>query len=160
MQPTVRIEGLKDLQRELRQIDRQLPRELRIVHKGVAEIIAAAARYRAAGLGGVHAKAAPAIKAGAEQRSGFIRLRPTKAVPFIYGAEFGAKHDKPRTVKTPSGGTTVRLGWNNLPEYRGNQHVGSSPGYMVYPTIRDKGEQMVSVYEQRLDSLLKKAFPN
>lgn len=155
---TIRIEGLKDLQRELRQIDKKLPRELRIVHKDIAEIIAEGARRRGMALGGVHRKAAPAIKAGAEQRRGFIRLRPTKTIPFLYGAEFGAHHDLPRTVKTPSGATTVRLGWNQLPPHRGNQFLGGTPGYMVYPTIRDKGEQMVDEYAKRIDALLKRAF--
>lgn len=160
--PAVRIEGLRDLQRELRAVDKALPRELRIVHKDVAEIIASAAQRRARALGGIHAKAASGIKAGAEQRSGFIRLRPTATLPFLLGAEFGAKHNEARRVRTPSGAIAQRLGWNQLPDWRGNRYLGAAGGvgYSVYPTIREKGEEIVSAYEERLDQLLRKAFPD
>lgn len=68
----VRVDGLADLRRSLRAIDRELPKELRVVIKGAAEVIAAEARVRAPKRTG---KLAGSIKATTSGASGIVRSR-------------------------------------------------------------------------------------
>lgn len=168
----VRVEGLVDLRRELSRVNRELPKELRVTHREVAKTLLTAAVARANAMGGIFAKAARAVYAGGDNRDAFLRLRPTKRVPFVLGAEFGAKHKILRWVRGRARAVAVgpatpgrmfrRLGWHQLPEHRGNQFLGSAagPGFFVYPTIRAEGSRTIEQYEARLMSLLARAFPD
>lgn len=144
----VRIEGLNEFQRALREIDATLPRELRKANKGAAEVVADASRSRAESLGGVAAKAAPSIKAAAEQRYAKVALGGAK-YPFALGANFGALHDQTRN--TAHG---VMKGWNQFPETGGKGH-----DRFLYWAVRAKREEFMHEYELLLDALAARAFP-
>ena len=148
----VQIDGLVQLQRDLRQLDAALPKELRKVNLDVAKLVAQRAQARARGLGGVNAAAAGSIKALAQQRNAAVQIRATAAIPFALGAEFGAGHDSRRHRKTG-----MYRGYNQFPIWRGN---GADAGYAVYPTIRDSNSAIVEAYQQRLTELLTEVFPN
>lgn len=134
----VRVEGLADLQRELRRLDSKLPRELRLANLKAAEVVATAARSKASSLGSVAAKTAPSIKAAAEQRRSKVTLGGPK-YPFAMGAEFGS------------------IEYAQFKPWTGSD---SSSGYFFYPAIRGTREEFMATYERALDQLMRAAFPN
>lgn len=140
--PAVRVEGLRDLSRHLRAIDKSLARDLRIANKAAAETVLAEARRRASSLGGVAAKTAPTLRASGEQQRATVRLGGARA-PYALGAEFGAKR------------------YRQFKPWRGNQWGGFSggPGYFLHPAIRETADEIVGQYGNLLDKLTAKAFP-
>jgi hypothetical protein len=148
----VQIEGLIALQKDLRTLDKKLPAELRKVNLAVAQMVVTKAQATAASLGGVAAKAAPAIKAAAEQRGASVTLKASKSIPFAMGAEFGAGRGIRRDRKT---GTY--LGFNQFQPWKGNS---TDAGYFMYPTIRGENNHIVEAYEKRLTELLAQVFPD
>lgn len=135
---TIRVEGLAELQRELRKIDSKLPRELRVANKDAAEVVARAARARAVAQGSTAAKTAPSIKAAAEQRRSKVTLGGAR-YPFAWGAEFGGQ-GRPTTMQ--------------FRPHRGRD------GYFLYPAIRSTRAEFMDVYERALDQLMRAAFPD
>src|SRR5918994_7614584 len=118
------VDGLKPLLRDLRRIDRDLPKTMRRQLLPVSQTVLRGAQAKASGLGGVHAHAARrGLRAGATQNTAWLRLLATKE-PTILGAEFGGGRS-PRPRQFPPG--------------RGS---GSGAGYFVYPTIRDKSDDI------------------
>lgn len=134
----VRVEGLKDFQRELRKLDAALPRELRKANIEAAEVVAKPARARAESQGSTAAKVAPSIKAAGEQRRSKITLGGPR-FPMALGAEFGGQ-GRPTTQQ--------------FRPHRGTE------GYFLYPTVRDTREPFIDAYEDALDRLMRRAFPN
>lgn len=134
----VQIQGLAQFQRELKAIDKDLPKELKTAALAAAEVVATDARSRAESQGSVLAKSAPSFKAAAEQRRAKITLGGPQ-YPFALGAEFGGR-GRPTTQQF-------------LP-HRGRQ------GYAVYPAIRGTREEFIQVYERALDQLTRRAFPD
>lgn len=152
----VRVEGLIELQRALREVDRTLPRELRKANKNAAEVVASAARRKAFALGGVAAKTAPSIRAAAEQRAAKIRWGGAK-YPFAGGANFGAVHDVPRVT-----GRGRQVGWNQFATWGGNQFTGGAKDLFIYRTLREAGvvDDLVDAYDREIGDLMRRAFPN
>jgi hypothetical protein len=148
----VRIEGLRELQRDLRALDSKLPAELRKVNLAVAQMVVAKAQAKAAGEGRMAAKAATVLKARGEQRGASVVLANTASVPFALGAEFGAGRNSPRHRTT---GTYQ--GYNQFQPWLGS---GAGAGYFLYPTIRGESDHIVEAYEKRLAALLARVFPD
>lgn len=134
----IRVEGLADFQRELKALDSKLPRELAKANKDAAELVASHARSRASGLGSVAAKAAPSIKAAAEQRRSKVTLGGPQ-YPYALGAEFGGQ-GRPTTMQ--------------FQPHRGRE------GYFLYPTIRDDRDEFMDAYERAIDQVMRAAFPS
>jgi hypothetical protein len=145
----IRIDGLVDLQRELRKINDQLPKELGDVNKQVADFVVRRAKGRASTP--LEHRAADTLKAARQQRVALVRLGGAK-YPEALGAEFGAIRDIPRN--TARG--TVR-GWNQFREWRRN---GIDAGYFLFPTIREDTPQIIDLYADLIDRLCKRAFPD
>lgn len=144
----VTVRGLRDLQKALRELDKTYPRELRVVNKDAAEIVASGARSKAQSLGGVHAKSAPSIKAAAQQRQAGVSIGGPRW-PYAIGAEFGGgKYGKGNP--TPGGGYTTQF-----PPWRGR---GTGAGYFLFPTIRRDIPRIEEHYERALDALARKHF--
>ena len=140
----IEVEGLPQLQKALRQIDKALPREIRVINLDAAKIVAAAAARRARGLGGVARKSAPSIKAKAQQRRGTIAIGGPK-FPFAPGAEFGS------------------IRYNQFKAWRGNQFTqrtaafeDHTTGYFLYPSIRAERVAVRESYVDALEALLRK----
>ena len=130
------IVGLKELQRDLRAVSADLPKELRKANLDVAKIVEAEAKQRASDFGGVRAKAAPAIKGQAEQRRAKIVVDGNK-VPFALGAFYGAKQYK------------------QFPDWVGNSWDAGGPGgpYAINAAIHDKEDEIVDAYAGIADRL-------
>lgn len=134
----IRVEGLAEFQRALRDISKEMASELRVANLLAAQVIERSATGKAHGLGSVAAKTAPSIKAAAEQRRAKVSLGGG-AYPFAMGAEFGGK-GRPTTQQ--------------FKPHRGTQ------GYFLYPAIRGSRGQFMDVMERAIDQLMRKAFPS
>jgi len=138
---SVQVVGLRELQKELKQVDAELPKKLRVGQLDIARDVVEKADARARGMGGVfrHAVAMQgSLKAKGEQRYAKAVLDANKA-PMILGAEFGAKR------------------YRQFPRFRGNQHPSTwapeGVGYVLYPTIRDNEAGIVDAYDRMLGQL-------
>jgi hypothetical protein len=151
MTAPLRIVGLREFQADLRALDKTLPREIRVVNLSVAKMVRDKAVSKGVSQGGLAAKAAPTLKALAQQRSASIKLTATAAVPFALGAEFGAGHNIERQRKT---GTY--LGYNQFKEWRG---AGAGSGYFLWPTVREQEDAIAQSYLTRLTELTNRVFP-
>lgn len=134
----VRIEGLKDFVRELREVDKAFPKELRLAGKDIAEGVAGKTRASFAGGSGSAPKAAPSVKAGATQTGAYVRIGGD-AYPTALGNEFGS----------------VR--YKQFPAWRGSD---AGAGYHLYPTIRASGDEIEKRYMEAIDRVAAKAFPD
>lgn len=134
----VRVEGLAEFQRALRDISKEMASELRVANLLAAQVVARSATSKAQGQGGVAAKTAPSIKAAAEQRRSKVALGGA-GFPFAMGAEFGGR-GRPTTQQF-------------------KPHLGTR-GYFFYEAVRGTRDEFIEAYARALDQLMRKAFPN
>lgn len=132
------VRGLAEFQRALRDVDRDLPKQLRVVNLKAAELVASDARGRAEAAGGALGKAAPSIKAVAQQRSAGVRIGGSR-YPFAMGGEFGS------------------VTFRQFKPWRGS---GGDAGYALFPAKRENTDKVVEMYGDLINDLTKKAFPN
>lgn len=146
MQGKVEVVGLRDFQKALRAADPKWPRELRVASREAAETVAGAASASFASRGGVAPKAAPSVKAPAEQRRARVRLGSDR-YPFALGAEFGGG-------KYGAGNPTLRGGYTTQFEpHRGKE------GYSLFPAIRRLRPEVIEKYGDALERIAAEAFP-
>ena len=130
----VEVTGLKQLLRDARKVERDLPKEMRQQLVPISQFVLSRARQRAQSLGGVHAHAARrGLRGGATQNTAWIKLA-ANTEPTILGAEFG-------------GG--ARPTTRQFPPWRGS---GGGAGYFVYPTIRGS---VAPITDQLEDALMR-----
>lgn len=134
----IRVTGLDDLRRELRRLGDVWPKELKVANHDAAEIVVTSAQSKAAGLGGVAAKAAGSLRALNQQRAAIVALGGA-AYPYAMGAEFGS------------------FRYRQFRPWRGN---AGNAGYFLYPAIRGERDKVLDTYEKALDRITKRAFPN
>ena len=146
----IQVEGLAQLSKVLKGMDKDLAKELRLANKKAAQIAADAAKSRALSLGGSAAKGAPTIRASAGVKSASVGFGGASA-PWMGGSEFGANREGQRRRST---GTYV--GYRQFDNWRGS---GRTAGYFVYPSIRDNEGRIVEQYEDALGDLIRKSFP-
>lgn len=163
----VRVEGLKEFRRELRNIDKSLAAQLSKGHKRIATLVADDAKAKAQSAFGVHRSQARGIAPRATQTKGRIALN-TGRTPRLLAAEFGAaKHWVPagRTGRVlPKRAATMRR--RVFPPWSGNQWVpGEGPtagvGYAVHPTIRSwvQSGRLAEAYWPNIMAAMADAFP-
>jgi hypothetical protein len=145
----LKVVGMKDLRKLLRDLDAGLPGELRDTNKRVVEEVlvppvrAAAAAHRPHGASTgtrahpMHwADAVATVRAVASQTSSAILYGSTaKRAAWMVGYEFGSIKYKQFPPSSP------RLG-------------GGSAGYFFYPTIRAAVPQIVDAYADALDKFM------
>jgi hypothetical protein len=146
----IQVRGIKDLQKALRQINEDLPKELATANQHVAQHVVTKARARAAGLGRMEARAAESLAAARQQRIAAIRYGGAR-YPMAMGAEFGAAQN---TLRQTARG--VMRGWNQFRPWRGSD---SNAGYILFPTLRAESDQIVDLYGDVLGQLTRKHFP-
>lgn len=134
MADAIQVQGLRELQRELRALDRAWPRELRVASKEAADVVAEATRASFASRGGVAPKVAPSVKALAQQRSASVRIGGAK-YPFAMGSNFGSLKFKQFSPPT-------------------------RPDYSLYASIDKKRDEVVEAFGDALDRLTRRAFPD
>lgn len=137
---TVRVAGLVQFARELRDIDPNLQKELKGANLSAAQIVAKLAAATATSQGGVAALAARSIRATAAQREGSVRIGgANRAGRVALGAEFGS------------------LRWHQFKPWKGN---GDDAGYFLWPSIRLSANDVAKQYEAAFDRVAFKAFPD
>lgn len=147
----IQIRGIKQLQKALRQLNKDLPKELATANQRVAQHIVDEATVAAQSVGRLWAEAAKSLAAARQQRIAAIRFGGAR-YPFAMGAEFGAAQDITRqTTRGP-----VR-GWNQFRPWRGS---GEGAGYFLFPTIRRESDRIVDLYADALGDLIEKHFPD
>lgn len=145
----VNVRGLKDLQKALREIDKQLPRELGTASQKVSQHVVDTATLKAKALGPLEARAARSLKAARQQRVAAITFGGAR-YPEALGAEFGAGQNIPRPVLRHGRQTTAR-GYNQFRAWRGSS---TGAGYFLFPTIRREGDRVVELFDQVLSELI------
>lgn len=130
----VKIEGLKQLNKALKELGPDFPREMRKVNKEVATGVKDHAIRNAMSLGGVAAHVVPSIKASAGVNSAAVALGGT-AHPAAGGAEFGGQR-RPTTQQFKP--------WSHA-------------GYFLYPAIREDADEIHDDYLGALDDLIHRA---
>lgn len=135
---TIRVEGLSQLNKQLKALGPEMQRELVESSRNVARFVTEDARSAAGSLGGVAAHVAPSLSAVGGARSAGVAFGGAR-FPMAGGAEFGSVRFK------------------QFKMWRGN---GSDAGYFVYPTIRRDADRIETEYNQSIEALLKKAFPD
>jgi predicted phage gp36 major capsid-like protein len=144
----IAVDGLTELNRELRNLGPEFKGELRRTNKSVADFVAEDASAAAFSLGGTAAKVAPSIKSTAGALSAGVAFGGA-AHPEAGGAEFGANRNR---IRQRSSGSYV--GYRQFKDWRGS---GPTAGYFVYPTIRRNADRIETEYGEAVDHLLKKA---
>lgn len=134
MAGSLSIVGLRELQRELKALDADFPKELRVANKAAAEIVAEATRSSFSGRGGVAPKVAASVKALAQQRSASVKIGGA-AYPFAMGSNFGS------------------IRFKQFPK-------PASPDHSLYRSIEAKRTEIVEEYGDMVDRLMSKAFPD
>lgn len=145
---TIAVDGLRELNKTLKELGPELQKELKATNKEAATKVATEAAARARGLGAMGVHFAPGIKAATGATSAGVALDGRK-YPGILGAEFGAGQDRQRNRRSGQ-----YVGYRQFDPWRGN---GSGAGYFLYPTIRDRADEIAGFYEHAIDALIKKA---
>lgn len=141
----VEVRGLRELSRDLKRIDKELPKEMRQASMGVARLVADEARANAGAGTKIQRKAASAIKARAGAARAAIAVTPTPSVPFALGAFYGAVKFK---QFEPWVGTSWRAG-----------RPDEGP-YAINPAIASLEGEIVRVYGEAVNDLTQRAFPS
>lgn len=135
MEARVRVVGLKELIRELRRVDREIPKRLTTFMQPIGRRVALQSQAQARSLGSVHSHVASGISGGATGGRAYVSLNSGRQ-PAILGAEFGG--GRRRTTR-------------QFPPWRGS---GSNAGYMVLPTIWDQHDDILREIEDTVFDLL------
>lgn len=133
----VEVTGLRELNKALKELGPEFPKEMRKTNKSVADEVRNDARGKALSLGGVAAKTAPTLKSSSGTNSAGVSLGGTTA-PWAAGAEFGGGRR-----------STTR----QFKPWRGS---GPDAGYFVYPTIRENADDIVDAYNEAIGDLLQR----
>ncbi len=128
----VGVEGLNQLNRDLRAISKEAQGELRKANVDVAEMEGQRAAAAARALGSTIAHVAPSIKGGGSTTWAGIKFG--SGYPEAMGAEFGGQRRPTTQQFRPWLGQT---------------------GYAIYPTIRRDNELITETWTAAVDKLLK-----
>lgn len=133
----VKIDGLRELNRALRQIGPDARQGLRDASRKVSELVARDAQAAAYTLGGVAAHVAPSIKSRAAASGSASVAIGGARYPMAGGAEFGA------------------LKYKQFKPWRGNS---TDAGYFLYPSIRRDADRIASEYMSALDGIIEEFY--
>ena len=128
----IQIDGLAELNKALRKLEPGFRKELKGLNLRVAKLVTEEARAVAYSLGSTAAHVAPTLKAKGLQQSAGVELGD----PAAAGAEFGSKQYK------------------QFKPWKGNT---STAGYFLYPTIRNDAPKIEAIYNDGVNTIIKKA---
>lgn len=133
MQPRVHVEGLRELSKAIRDLeDKELKKGLRQANLEAAKVVADGARSKVPIRSG---RARASVKPSAGQKFASIRAGGNRAAYFGW-LDFGGTR-RPREMK---------------PSRRKIKE-----GRYIYPTVRERRDEIVDVYADALTALLKRA---
>lgn len=124
--------GLREARREMEKVAPGLRKELKGGYRQIADVVAADARGRASSQGGVAAKVAPTIRAGATATGAYVAFG--RGQEFAHGAEYGS------------------LRYKQFKGWRGN---GPEAGWFYYPSVRAKSEQVTEHLDRIADKVMR-----
>ena len=134
----IRIEGLADLARELRQAGQDLPKRLRQANKeAVGPIVPLARRLYDRRYTSGSGKSRRSIRALASQRRAQVAIG-RRSLPHLMGQEFGS---------------------NKYPQFPRHRTAKGQAGYFLSPAIREKEGEIRDRYLDVIDDLARGAFP-
>ena len=148
--------GIKEFRRALRELGPEWSRELRVVHKKIADIVAPHAQARAHAMGGVQSKAASAIKGRANQREARIAVTSSASTPFANVAFWGAKKRTGFYARHRYKDSTAR----QHPPWVGNAWDVGEPGggpYAINETVAADRTEILDDYLNMIDDLARRA---
>lgn len=182
-EPSMRltVDGLREFRRELRGIDRELPKELQRENKQFANEVAGMARAAYVGIYTQRSGAgARSIRGLATQTSAAVAIG-TQRTPYMLGQEFGAG-----PADSPSGGYTrlrrgrsgralyaksvggvalfgknKRLTYSSMrqfPPYLTSPSGRGGLGYFLYPTLRREVPRLTERYGRVIETVTRRAF--
>ena len=140
----VQLEGLDELRRTLRKIDKTLPKDLAKINKKFSERVAKQGRDNAAAKGGIWKHMAPGVISAQRAAGVFVGLNSAKA-PGVFGAEFGGGKFGPGHP-TWRGGHTTQFGPHRRRE-----------GGPMWEAIHGLTPQLVEQYRADIETLTKSA---
>lgn len=131
----VQVEGLRELNRALKQLGPEHQRELKDAGMDAANVVVRAATGLAYAHGGVAAKTAPSLRAHGWTGGAGVSMGGS-GYPFAGGAEFGS------------------IRYKQFQPWRGN---GSDAGYFLYPAIRNESDAITEAYDAGLGRAIERA---
>lgn len=154
---TVEIGGLKDFRRELKKVGDEFPDQLKKFNKDLADDVARVAEAYAVSMGGVHAKAAPAIKGYGTATEASIGF-PAKSARYPYAsvAFWGAK-------KHTGWYRHINSDEPQHPEWVGNSWDAGRRGegpYAINDAVAQVADDVADRYGELIERLTAQAFPN
>lgn len=154
----VEVQGMAEFRRALRAMGPEWTRELTKVHRTVALKVAAGAQSRAASMGGVHRRAAPAIKGYANKMNARVGVSPGAKTRMANVALWGAKrHTGWYANARYSDGPAQHPAWV------GNTWDVGVPGggpYAINATVAAMTPTIIADFERMIDELARRAFPS
>lgn len=148
VQPAIHVQGMKEARAALAKLDASLVDVIAAGNKKAAQFVVAESTKKAGSLGPQTSKAAKQLTATGTAKAGRVKLANSKGVPYAIGMEFGANHNVPRPMRRRGKGYVMR-GWNNLP-------TRTKTGRFLWPTIQGKRAQILEIYHEEVDRLVKK----
>lgn len=148
MPTRLKVEGLRELSRELKALDPALPKQLQQALKRVAgEIVVPGARALAASRSNPKwgSRAVNTIRALATQQRAQVAVG-SQAVPWAAGDNFGSAHTRV---------TNGRHSTNQFPMTKGYR----GGDYALYETIEQRQPQILDKVADELDDLLTATWP-
>ncbi len=151
--PIQKVYTVQGARKIIRDMPKHLQKEVRQAGGRIATRIAQGAKSRAQSQGRLPARVGRTIRARPDRFGAIVqmgsetRLSGGGTINDLWGgAEFGAK----RRVRTERGGSTMQFR-----PWRGNQWVGT-PGYFLYPEIREQEDDAVREWLDAIQDALGK----
>ncbi len=148
---TVHVEGLREFRRAIKEVDRELGRELRQVHLKIAELVHGRAQ---AATRGAHAK--KALKPKATQSAAMVAIKSNRGdeLAVFFGAKRRSGWYAARRYRSSSG--------RQFKPWVGNQwDPGESAGkpYFIGDAINASIDEVIELYADGIEDISRKAFP-
>jgi hypothetical protein len=159
----IKIDGLKEFRKALKQAGDEFPKELRAANLEAAQVVATEAKRRApkgphegTPRGARFLAAAESVRALATQRRGQVAIGGARA-PHAQVLEFGGQI--PRRGSNKSLIAKARAGHRSFAETGVTSLTRVRKQAFLYPALDAKADEVVEVYAAALDRLTKRAFP-
>lgn len=159
----IAIIGLTDFRKQLQKVIQEGGETgetlLREANWRVAQYVVEKSQARAETVGRMQARAARAMKASRTSSRAQIIGTADPKTPFFFGAEFGAKQDILRKPRKAAGwaGPGRYKGFRQFLPWRGNK---GEVGYFLFPTMREESQNIVEMYGDEIDKIMKQVFPD
>lgn len=163
----VLVTGLREFRTELRNVSRDLPKELQKENKAIAQEVAGKARTAYQSLYQQRSgRGAASIRGLANQTRAQVAIGSARA-PYVLGQEFGANQRQAVAGFRGSynygpgarGSSARRSSMRQFPAYKPSPTGRGGEGYFTYPTIRRMVPAIRMRYGSAIDRVTAKAFP-